>query len=79
MSNQQLQLDVGTFPSKGKSAARHGRRQKELEPGRGQMVLNENDEEETYFSLPKEKRKKTQHKPSLKESVDNNRPNPKKH
>ena len=35
-----------TFPSKGKSAARHGRRQKELEPGRRQMVLNENDEEE---------------------------------
>ena len=43
------------------------------------MVLNENDEEETYFSLPKQKKKKTQHKHSLKDSVDNNRPNPKKH
>ena len=68
-----------TFPSKGKSAARHGRRQKDQEPGRRQMVLNQSDEEEVYFSLPKQKKRKTQHKHSLKESVDNNRPNPKKH
>ena len=68
-----------TFPSKGKSAARHGRRQQELEPGRRQVVLNENDEEDVYFSLPKTKKRKTQQKHSLKESVDNNRPNPKKH
>ena len=68
-----------TFPSKGKSAARHGRRQKDQEPGRRQVVLDQNDEEAVYFSLPKQKRKKIQHKHSLKESVDSNRPNPKKH
>ena len=43
------------------------------------MILNENDEEDVFFSLPKTKKKKTQQKHSLKESVDNNRPNPKKH
>ena len=59
-----------TFPSKGKQ---------ELEPGRRQVFLNENDEEDVYFSLPKTKKRKTQQKHSLKESVDNNRPNPKKH
>ena len=68
-----------TFPSKGKSAARHGRRLKDQEPGKRQLVINENDEEELYFSLPKQKKRKTQQKHSLKESVDQNRPNPKKH
>ena len=33
----------------------------------------------TYFSLPKQKKRKLQQKHSLKDSVDQNRPNPKKH
>ena len=68
-----------TFLSKGKNAAKHGRCLKEQESGKQQIVLNQDDEEEVYFSLPKRKRRKTQEKHSLKESVDQNRPNPKKH
>ena len=66
------------FRSKGKGAARTGRRLEDQESGKRQIVLDENDNENVYFSLPKQKRRKQQ-KHSLKDSVNENRPNPKKH
>ena len=67
------------FRSRGKGAARTGRRIQDQESGKRQIVLDENDDENVYFSLPKQKKRKTQQKHSLKNSVDENRPNPKKH
>ena len=49
------------------------------ESGKHQIILDKNDEENVYFSLPKQKRRRKQQKYSLKDSVDENRPNPKKH
>ena len=67
------------FRSRGKGAARTGRRIQDQESGKRQIVLDENDDENVYFSLPKQKKRKTRQKHSLKNSVDENRPNPKKH
>ena len=49
------------------------------ESGKHQIILDKNDEENVCFSLPKQKRRRKQQKHSLKDSVDENRPNPKKH
>ena len=66
-----------SFRSRGKGSARVGRRQKDMEQGKRQMSLDdETDKENVYFSLPKQKLHQTH---SLKDSVDQNRPNPKKH
>ena len=67
------------FRSKGKGAARTGRRLEDQELGKRQIVLDENDDENVYFSLPKQKKRRKQQKHSLKDSVNENRPNPKKH
>ena len=67
------------FRSRGKGAARTGRRIQDQESGKRQIVLDENDDENVYFSLPKQKKRKTRQKHSLKNSVDENRPNSKKH
>ena len=48
-----------------------------MEQGKQQMSLDdETDKENVYFSLPKQK---LHQKHSLKDCVDQNRPNPKKH
>ena len=67
------------FWSKGKGAARTGRRLEDQEPGKRQIVLDKNDDENVFFSLPKQKKRRKQQKHSLKDSVNENRPNPKKH
>ena len=66
-----------SFRSRGKGSARVGRRQKDMEQGKRQMSLDdETDKENVFFSLPKQK---LHQKHSLKDSVYQNRPNPKKH
>ena len=53
------------FRSKGKGAARTGRRLEDQEPGKRQIVLDENDDENVFFSLPKQKKRRKQQKHSL--------------
>ena len=67
------------FRSKGKAAARTGKRLEDQEPGKRQIVLDENDDENVFFSLPKQKKRRKQQKHSLKDPVNENQPNPKKH
>ena len=44
------------FPSKWKGATRTGRCRQDIEPGKRHLVLDENDKENVYFSLPKQKK-----------------------
>ena len=44
------------FRSKGKGAARTGRRLEDQESGKRQIVLDKNDDKNVYFSLPKQKK-----------------------
>ena len=44
------------FWSKGKGAARTGRRLEDQESGKRQIVLDKNDDKNVYFSLPKQKK-----------------------
>ena len=66
------------FRSRGKGAARTGRRIQDQDQESGKRQIDENDDENVYFSLPKQKKRKTRQTHSLKR-VDENRPNPKKH
>ena len=47
------------FRSRGKGAARTGRRIQDQESGKRQIVLDENVDENVYFSLPKQKKRIT--------------------